>query len=490
MGGNMEKLYTLDAVELKKLLLENKIKTADIVNSIYDRIEKVENEVNSFAELISREAALSLAEESQKRIDEGKAGILEGIVVAIKNNMVTDGGKTTASSKILDNYEGIYDATVVKKLKEAGAIIIGKANMDEFAMGSTTKTSYKGETKNPWDLERTPGGSSGGSASGLAAGEAILTLGSDTGGSIRQPASFNGIVGLKPTYGRVSRFGLIAFASSLDQIGPMGRSVDDVAMMFDVIKGYDENDATSVKASDESSLDGINDGVKGMKIGIPKEYLEGVGEDIQNMINSAAEKYKEMGAEIVEIDLPHTEYAPSTYYIIAPAEASSNLARFDGVRYGYRSENFDGVEDLYIKSRSEGFGDEVKRRIMIGTYVLSAGFYDAYYKKAQKVRRLIKNDFDKAFEKVDIILTPATTGTAFKLDEPKTPVELYLEDVYTIPANLAGIPGLVVPAEKVNGLPVGIQLLGKAFDEKTILRAGKAFENVVGKMEMPSLLED
>jgi len=483
----MENLYSLSAVELKKMLEAKEIKVEDIVNSIYDRIDKVEGLVNSFVELISREEALSLAKIAQENIDNSKARALEGILVAIKNNMVTDGGKTTASSKMLDNYEGVYDATVVKKLKDAGAIIIGKTNMDEFAMGSTTKTSYAGETKNPWDLERVPGGSSGGSASSLAAGEVTLTLGSDTGGSIRQPASFNGVVGLKPTYGRVSRFGLIAFASSLDQIGPMGRRVDDVALMFDVIKGYDDADATSVKVEEESVLTEINNGVKGLRIGIPKEYLEEANDDIKAVINEAVAKYKELGAEIVDISLPHTEYSPSTYYIIAPAEASSNLARFDGVRYGYRAENFDGVEDLYIKSRSEGFGDEVKRRIMIGTYVLSAGFYDAYYKKAQQVRRLIKNDFDKAFESVDVILTPATTGTAFKLDEPKTPVELYLEDVYTIPANLAGLPGLVVPATKVQGLPVGIQLLGKAFDEKTLLRAGKAFENVVGKMELANL---
>lgn len=484
----MEKLYKLSALELKEKLKNKEISVEELVNSVYDRVEETEEKVASFVSVVSREKALLLAKESQEKYNSGEARTLEGIPVVIKDNMVSLGEKTTASSKILGNYEGVYDAFVVKKLKEAGAIIIGKANMDEFAMGSTTKTSAVKETKNPWDLTRTPGGSSGGSASAVAAGQGILSLGSDTGGSIRQPASFNGIVGLKPTYGRVSRYGLIAFASSLDQIGPMGKSVDDVALMFSAIEGYDEMDSTSVATEKEDYFANINDGIKGLKVGIPKEYFEeGLNPEFKTLMDESIAKFKELGAELVEVSLPHSEYAAPTYYIIAPAEASSNLARFDGIRYGYRAEEFDGVEDLYIKSRSQGFGDEVKRRIMIGTYVLSAGFYDAYYKKAQKVRRIIKNDFDKVFEQVDVILAPATTGTAFRLDEPKTPVELYLEDIYTIPANLAGIPGLVVPAGKINGLPVGIQLLGKAFDEKTLFRAGKAFENAVGKMEMPKL---
>lgn len=484
----MEKLYKLSALELKEKLKNKEISVEELVNSVYDRVEETEDKVASFVSIVSREKALLLAKESQEKYNNGEARTLEGIPVVIKDNMVSLGEKTTASSKILGNYEGVYDAFVVKKLKEAGAIIIGKANMDEFAMGSTTKTSAIKETKNPWDLTRTPGGSSGGSASSVATGQGILSLGSDTGGSIRQPASFNGIVGLKPTYGRVSRYGLIAFASSLDQIGPMGKSVDDVALMFSAIEGYDEMDSTSVQTEKEDFFANINDGIKGLKVGIPKEYFEeGLNSEFKALMDDSIAKFKELGAELVEVSLPHSEYAAPTYYIIAPAEASSNLARFDGIRYGYRAEEFDGVEDLYIKSRSQGFGDEVKRRIMIGTYVLSAGFYDAYYKKAQKVRRIIKDDFDKVFEQVDIIFTPATTGTAFRLDEPKTPVELYLEDVFTIPANLAGIPGLVVPAGKINGLPVGIQLLGRAFDEKTLFRAGKAFENAVGKMEMPEL---
>lgn len=484
----MEKLYKLSALELKEKLKNKEISVEELVNSVYDRVEETEEKVASFVSIVSRERALLLAKESQEKYNNNEARTLEGIPVVIKDNMVSLGEKTTASSKILGNYEGVYDAFVVKKLKEAGAIIIGKANMDEFAMGSTTKTSAIKETKNPWDLTRTPGGSSGGSASSVATGQGILSLGSDTGGSIRQPASFNGIVGLKPTYGRVSRYGLIAFASSLDQIGPMGKSVDDVALMFSAIEGYDEMDSTSVQTEKEDFFANINDGIKGLKVGIPKEYFEeGLNPEFKALMDDSIAKFKELGAELVEVSLPHSEYAAPTYYIIAPAEASSNLARFDGIRYGYRAEEFDGVEDLYIKSRSQGFGDEVKRRIMIGTYVLSAGFYDAYYKKAQKVRRIIKNDFDKVFEQVDVILAPATTGTAFRLDEPKTPVELYLEDIYTIPANLAGIPGLVVPAGKINGLPVGIQLLGRAFDEKTLFRAGKAFENAVGKMEMPKV---
>lgn len=484
----MEKLYTLSAVELIEKLKNKEIQVIDLVNSVYDRIDEVEDKVSSFISIVTREKALELAKLSQVKYDNGNFGKLEGIPVVIKDNMVSEGEKTTAASKILGNYEGVYDAFVVKKLKEAGAIIIAKANMDEFAMGSTTKTSYVKETKNPWDLDRTPGGSSGGSASSVAAGEGIISLGSDTGGSIRQPASFNGLVGLKPTYGRVSRYGLIAFASSLDQIGPMGKSVEDVALMLSVIEGYDEMDTTSYEIESSNYFEEMNKDIKGLKIGIPKEYFEyELKPEFKKVFDESIEKFKSLGAEIVNISLPHTEYAAPTYYIIAPAEASSNLARFDGVRYGYRASEFSGVEDLYIKSRSEGFGDEVKRRIMIGTYVLSAGFYDAYYKQAQKVRRLIKNDFDKAFSEVDVILAPATTGTAFRLDEPKTPVELYLEDVFTIPANMAGIPGLVVPAGKVEGLPVGIQLLGKAFDEKTLFRVGKAFENVVGKMDMAKL---
>ncbi|MBZ4682637.1 MAG: aspartyl-tRNA(Asn)/glutamyl-tRNA(Gln) amidotransferase subunit [Fusobacteriaceae bacterium] len=483
----MEKLYSLTAKELSKLLREKKIKAVDIVNSIFERIDEVEEKVGSFVYL-DKEKALEQAKKVDEKIEKGiELKPLEGIPVAIKDNMVSDEEPTTASSKILSNYKGIYDATVVKLIKEEGMILIGKTNMDEFAMGSTTKTSYVKETKNPWDLDRVPGGSSGGSATAIAAQEAILTLGSDTGGSIRQPAAFCGVVGLKPTYGRVSRYGLIAFGSSLDQIGPFGKSVEDVAMFMNVIAKYDEMDSTSMNIETPDYTKNLNDDIKGLKIGIPKEYfIDGMDDEVKETIKNAIEEYKKMGAEIVEISLPHTEYAPSTYYIIAPAEASSNLARFDGIRYGYRAENYKDIKDLYIKTRSEGFGDEVKRRIMIGTYVLSAGYYDAYYKQAQKVRRLIKNDFDKAFENVDVILTPATPNTAFKLTDEKSPVEMYLEDVFTISANLAGIPGIVVPAGKnKNGLPIGMQLLGKHFDETTLLKVANNFEKRAYKIELP-----
>lgn len=482
-------LYKHTAIELSTMLKEKKITAVELINSMFDRIEETEDRVGSFT-LLKKESALEEARIVDEKIAKGEELLpLEGIPIAIKDNMVSKGDLTTASSKMLNNYTGIYDSTVVKKLKEAGAIIIGKTNMDEFAMGSTTKTSYIKESKNPWDLERTPGGSSGGSASSLAGGQTILSLGSDTGGSIRQPAAFCGVVGLKPTYGRVSRYGLMAFASSLDQIGPMGKSVEDVASLLNVISGYDEMDATSVDIETPNFTENLDGNIKGMKIGVPKEYfIEGLNPEIKKVTEEAIENYRKLGAEIVPITLPNTEFAPATYYILAPAEASSNLARFDGVRYGFRAENYDGIMDMYVKTRSQGFGSEVKKRIMIGTYVLSAGYYDAYYKKAQKVRRLIKNDFDNAFTKVDVILTPATPGTSFKLTDKKSSVELYLEDIFTIPANLAGIPGLVIPAGKVNNLPVGIQLLGKAFDEATILKAGDAYEKAyTKKVELPNL---
>lgn len=481
-------LYNYTASELNKMLREKKITAVEIIEDIFSQIERVEDKVGSFT-LLKKEEALEAARIVDEKIKNNEPlKPLEGIPIAIKDNMVSEGDLTTASSRMLSNYRGIYDATVVKKIKEAGGIIIGKTNLDEFAMGSTTKSSYIKETRNPWDLERTPGGSSGGSASAIAAGEAILSLGSDTGGSIRQPASFCGIVGLKPTYGRVSRYGLIAFGSSLDQIGPMGKSVEDVAQLLNVIAGEDEFDSTVVKKANEDFTEDLNKEIKGLKIGIPKEYfIEGFNQEIKKVIEQAIENYKKLGAEIVDISLPNTKYSPAVYYIIAPAEASSNLARFDGVRYGFRGEDFKNIEDMYLKTRSQGFGWEVKKRIMIGSYVLSAGYYDAYYKKAQKVRRLVKNDFDAAFNKVDVILTPATPGTAFKLDSKKTSVELYLEDVFTIPANLAGLPGLVIPAGEVEGLPVGIQLLGKAFDEKKLLQVGNAYEKNYKKTELPKL---
>lgn len=484
----MKKIYELSAVELHKSFLEGKYTAVEIVESFFKRLEKTEEKVQSFVS-IRREKVLEEAKRLDEKKQEGKKlGSLAGVVVAIKDNMVSEGDRSTSASKILANYEGIYDATVVKKLKEADALILGSTNMDEFAMGATTKTSCHKMTKNPFDLSRVPGGSSGGAASSVAAQQVPLSLGSDTGGSIRQPASFCGVVGLKPSYGRVSRYGLMAFASSLDQIGPLAKNVEDIAYSMNVLAGMDEYDATleEIEVPDYTSYLGKE--IRGMKIGVPKEYfIEGIRPEVKEVVLEAIEKLKELGAEIVEVSLPHTKYAVPTYYVLAPAEASSNLARFDGVRYGYRSSEASNIEELYINSRSEGFGDEVKRRIMIGTYVLSAGFYDAYFKKAQKVRRLIQEDFQRVFETVDVIVAPVAPSTAFQLSEQKTPIELYLEDVFTIPANLAGIPGLSVPAGMAGGLPVGIQFLGKAFHEGELLQVGSAFEAIRGEWELPNL---
>lgn len=477
----MKKIYELTAFEIKEKILNRELTSEEVVRAIFDRIEETDDEIGSFVSL-RKEKAIEEAKIVDSKIKNGEeVGALAGIPAAIKDNMVSMGEPSQSASKILEGYEGIYDATVVKKLKDADAIIIGKTNMDEFAMGSTTTTSvYEKITKNPWDLERVPGGSSGGGATSVAANQCYISLGSDTGGSIRQPASFCGVVGLKPTYGRVSRYGLMAFASSLDQIGPFAKTVKDVALALNTLAGMDDYDSTVEEVEVPNYLDYLTGDIKGMKIGVPKEYfIEGLNPGVKRVVDEALETFKSLGAEIVEISLPHTKYAAPTYYVLAPAEASSNLARFDGVRYGRRTKNALNIDELYVKSRSEGFGDEVKRRIMIGTYVLSAGFFDAYFKKAQKVRRLIKNDFDRAFEKVDIIFTPVTPGPAFRLDDKKTPVELYLEDIFTIPANLAGIPGISIPAGTTEGLPVGIQLLGKAFGEKDILKAGDAFEKAI-----------
>lgn len=484
----MENFYKLSAFEIREKILKGEIKSEDVVKDIFERIEKIDNKIGSFVNL-RKEKALAEAKIVDEKIKNGeKVGALAGVPVAIKDNMVSEGDITTACSKILSNYTGVYDATAVKKLKEADAIIIGITNMDEFAMGSTTKTSYHKETKNPWDLEKVPGGSSGGAAASIAAQEAFISLGSDTGGSIRQPASFCGVVGLKPTYGRVSRYGLMAFASSLDQIGPIAKNVRDIALCLNVISGSDDYDATVSSREVPDYTEFLEKDIKGMKIGVPKEYfIDGINENVRKVIDEALDKFRELGAEIVEISLPHTKYAVPTYYVIAPAEASSNLARFDGVRYGYRSENIKDINDLYVNSRSEGFGDEVKRRIMIGTYVLSAGFYDAYFKKAQKVRELIKEDFDRAFEQVDMIFTPVSPNTAFKLDDKKSPIELYLEDIFTISANLAGIPGISIPAGLADNMPVGIQLLGKPFGEGELIQAGDAFEKIRGEWKLPNL---
>ncbi|MGF6906701.1 Asp-tRNA(Asn)/Glu-tRNA(Gln) amidotransferase subunit GatA [Fusobacterium sp. PH5-44] len=482
----MDKLFDLNAMTIREKIINKEIRCIDLIEKTFERIEKIDKVIGSFVSL-RKEKALEEAREIDRKIASGESlGSLAGVPVAIKDNMVSEGELCTASSRMLENYVGVYDSTVVKKIKAADGIIIGSTNMDEFAMGSSTRTSYHKMTKNPWDLERIPGGSSGGAAAAVAAKEVFITLGSDTGGSIRQPASFCGIVGMKPTYGRVSRHGLIAFASSMDQIGPFGKTVSDVAFMMNIISGKDEYDATVSDIEIPDYTEFLNKDIKGMKIGIPKEYFKDeMRPEIRDVVENSLKKFKELGAEIIEISLPFTKYAIPTYYVLAPAEASSNLARFDGVRYGHKSNDVKNIDDLYINSRTEGFGSEVKRRIMIGTYVLSAGFYDAYFKKAQKVRKLIQEDFEKVFKEVDIILTPVVPNIAFKLSEQKTPIELYLEDIYTIPANLAGIPGISIPAGLVDGLPVGIQLLGKAFDEGTLISAGNAFENIRGAWNLP-----
>lgn len=484
----MEKIYNLSAANLRKKFILGELTAVQIVNSFFERIERVDDKVKSFVSLRKEEALKEANKLDEKKKNGKKLGVLAGIPLAIKDNILMEGQISTSCSKILENYKGIYDSTVVKKLKEQDAIILGITNMDEFAMGSTTKTSFHHMTSNPWDLERVPGGSSGGAAASVAAREIPLSLGSDTGGSVRQPASFCGVVGLKPTYGRVSRYGLMAFASSLDQIGPIAKNIEDIAICMNVIAGYDDFDATVSEIPVPDYTEFLNKDIKGLKIGLPKEYfIDGLNKNVKLVIDKAIEKFKTLGAEIVEVSLPHTKYAVPTYYVLAPAEASSNLARFDGIRYGYRAKNYSSLDDLYIKTRTEGFGAEVKRRIMIGTYVLSAGYYDAYFKKAQKVRNLIKQDFEKVLSNVDVILSPVAPNVAFKLTDKKSPIELYLEDIFTISANLAGVPAVSFPAGLSEKLPVGVQLIGKAFDEGTLIKAVSAFEKIAEKIELPKI---
>jgi aspartyl-tRNA(Asn)/glutamyl-tRNA(Gln) amidotransferase subunit A len=436
--------------------------------------------LNAFLDVYENEA-VEHAKVVDAKIQSGSAGSLAGMVIAVKDVLCIKGKRTTCGSKILEQYKAIYDATVIQKLRDADVIFIGKTNMDEFAMGSSNENSAFGPVLHPLDETRVPGGSSGGSAVAVAAGMATTALGSDTGGSVRQPAGLCGIVGLKPTYGRVSRYGLIAFASSFDQIGAFGNSVRDVARVLQVIAGHDDNDSTSANVPVPDYLSLLNQDVKGLKIGLPKEYFsDALDKEVRTTIEKSITQLKNGGADIVEVSLPHSEYTISTYYILATAEASSNLARYDGARYGYRSEKTTDLESMYVKSRSEGFGAEVKRRIMLGTYVLSSGYYDAYYRKAQQVRRLIQNDFLEAFKKVDCLLTPISPTTAFRLGEKMDdPLQMYLSDIYTVSANLAGIPGISVPAGVDNNrLPIGVQLLGKQFDEGTIMRVGDYLEHV------------
>lgn len=475
-------LNGLTAHELHDKLVNKEVSSVEITESVFKRIEEVEERVKAFVTL-TRENALTQAKETDAKIIRGeKIGPLEGIPVVVKDNMCTEGVLTTCSSKMLHNFVPPYDATVVKKLKNAGAVIIGKGNMDEFAMGSSTENSRFFSTRNPWDTDRVPGGSSGGSAASVAADETIYSLGSDTGGSIRQPASFCGVVGLKPTYGTVSRYGLVAYASSLDQIGPFAKDVTDCAQALNVIAGNDPLDSTSASFDVPDYTSALTGDVKGLKIGIPKEYfIEGTDPEVRKLIDDAINKFEQMGAVCEEASLPHTEYALPVYYLIATAEASSNLARYDGVRYGYRDESAEDMRTMFMRTRSEGFGAEVKRRIMLGTYALSSGYYDAYYLKALKVRTLIKQDFDRAFQKFDILISPTSPTPAFKFGEKSdNPIQMYLQDIFTISVNLAGIPAISIPCGISNGLPVGLQLMGKPFGEGTLFSAAYAYEQNTG----------
>ena len=471
-------IMSLTAVELGKKIKAKEISVTEATQAYLDQIEKVENDVHSYV-TIDKEGALKRAEEVQKMIDDGTLlSPLAGVPVAIKDNMCTKGTRTTCSSKILENFVPTFTSEAVLNVEKAGAVIIGKTNMDEFAMGSTTETSYYGVTRNPWNLEHVPGGSSGGSCAAVAAGECAYALGSDTGGSIRQPSSFCGVTGIKPTYGTVSRYGLIAYGSSLDQIGPIAKDVTDCATILETIASHDVKDSTSVEREYDFTS-ALTDDVKGMKIGIPRDYFgDGLSADVKEQILNAVKVLEEKGAVVEEFDLSLVKYAIPAYYIIADAEASSNLARFDGVKYGYRTEEYEGLHNMYKKTRSEGFGAEVKRRIMLGSFVLSSGYYDAYYLKALRTKALIKQAFDKAFAKYDMIVAPAAPTTAPELGKSLSdPMKMYLSDIYTISVNLAGLPGISIPVGKDSkGLPVGMQLIGDCFQEKKIIQAAYTFE--------------
>ena len=476
---NITDILKKTAKEQRDALLKKEISSLELVNATYENIEKYDKTIGAYNSLC-KEQALETAKTVDEKIAKGEEiPPLAGIPLALKDNINYKGYKTTASSKILENFVSPYDATVTEKLKENLIPVIGKANLDEFAMGSSNENSAFKPVRNPWNVNKVPGGSSGGSAAAVASYEAALALGSDTGGSIRLPASFCGIVGLKPTYGRVSRYGLIAFASSLDQIGPFGRSVEDVAMLLEAISGYDRWDSTSLNLPVPKYSKNLDKDIKGLKIGYIKElFAEGIDEDVKKAVEAAIDTYKQLGAEIVEISLPLLKYSIGVYYIIATAEASSNLARFDGVKYGHRTENAKNLLEMYTKTRAEGFGDEVKRRIMLGTYALSSGYYDAYYKKAQQIRQLIKQDFDRAFEKADILLSPTCPNTAFDIGSKiEDPLSMYLTDIGTISANLAGIPGMSLPCGfDKEGMPVGLQLLSPALTEEKLLNAAYKFE--------------
>ncbi len=483
-------LYEKSAYELSGMLKNKQTSSVEITKSVFDRIESVEEKVDSYVTL-NKENALKKAEEVDQKLSNGDVlSPLAGIPIGIKDNISTNGLKTTCSSKMLENYVPPFNATVVDKINNADMVITGKLNMDEFAMGSSTETSYVKKTKNPFDFDRIPGGSSGGSAASVSACEAVVSLGSDTGGSIRQPASYCGVVGLKPTYGRVSRFGLVAFASSLDQIGPIGRTVKDVAMLQSVISGHDKYDATSADVEVSDYLANLKSDVRGLKIGVPKEYFgDGIDNNVKNAVYSAVKVLEENGASVKEISLPSTNYALSAYYIISSAEASSNLARYDGVKYGYRAKEFDSLIDMYERTRSEGFGEEVKRRILLGTFVLSSGFFDAYYKKAKLVQRRVSAEFNEVFKDIDVICTPTVPSTAFKIGENMdNPLKMYATDICTVTINIAGLPAMSIPCGYDDkGLPIGLQLVGNKFCEQTLLNTANTYENIVGGFKVPLL---
>ena len=471
-------LTELTVHELQEKLKNKEINVSDITKAYISRIDKKEKDVQAFVTVL-KEEALKKSEEVQAQFDNRENNALAGIPIGIKDNINTKGIRTTCSSKMLENFISPYNATVMEKINEENMITLGKLNMDEFAMGASTEYSYFKKTKNPWNLNRVPGGSSGGSAAAVAANMVPFALGSDTGGSIRQPAAFCGVVGLKPTYGLVSRYGLVAFASSLDQIGPITKDVKDCAILLNVIAGHDEKDTTSANIEKKDYTKALKNDVKGLKIGVPKEFLgEGINEEVKSRVLEAIEEYKKLGAIVEECSLDIAKYALASYYIIACAEASSNLGRFDGIRYGYRSKNFNNIKELYKNSRSEGFGEEIKRRIILGTYVLSSGYYDAYYKKAQQVRTLVKQEFEKCFNKYDVILTPTSPTVAFEFgSKSNNPLEMYMADICTVSVNIAGVPAISIPCGvDSNGMPVGLQLIGNNFAEETILNAAYTFE--------------
>lgn len=485
-------LFDYKLSDLQEMLHKKEISVNDLLDEAYNRISEVDGEVKAFITLNEETARARAKELDELRGTPEGRGLLFGMPIGVKDNIVTKGLRTTAASQILDNLtDPLYDATVVQKLDAAEAINVGKLNMDEFAMGSSNENSSYYATRNPWNTDYVPGGSSGGSAAAVAAGEVPFSLGSDTGGSIRQPAAYCGVVGLKPTYGRVSRFGLIAFASSLDQIGPLTRTVEDNAYILETIAGLDQMDSTSADIEVPKYTEALTGDVKGLKIGVPKEYLaEGVSEEVKEAVQKALKVYEDMGATWEEVTLPHSKYALSTYYLLASSEASANLARFDGVRYGRRSPNAENMLDMFKLSRSEGFGDEVKRRIMLGTFALSSGYYDAYYKKAQQARTLIKKDFDDVLADYDVIIGPTTPTPAFKVGEKtEDPLTMYANDILTIPVNLAGVPGISVPCGfSKDGLPIGLQIIGKHFDEATVYRAAHAYEQATDfHTQKPSL---